>query len=603
MPRVNLTNKPEKINFNQIKKLFKLVPFKIKHWIFLILFVLATTGLGAFSSWLIGFIISQNFSQATFQNWQTNKMFYFLLVGILLVVYALSRLISIFNNLIVSTTFNKYSFELREQIYLKIQTLSMNFFENEKTGDLMTIVVSDTQNLTDAISNIITNILNVIFTFTITITLMFIYAPILAIIALVLVPSSGIVFIWIISKTKQNFKIAQDAAGSYNGYVEEILKTLPNIRLHNQRAEVIKKFEEVSLLERNAGRKAVLYWHILFPTYNLINILNQLIIVSLGTYFLLNKISTYGVVPLDFGIITSFSMYIATLTNQIKTVLGFTNSLQSGLASWERIERILNLQDKNPDLGHFDLDYKEGLIEFQNVSFAYPNNPDKIILKNINFTIPASTTLALVGHTGCGKTTISKLLAKFYEPQNGNILIDKQNSKSIKQASWREYIGTISQDTFLFEDTLLNNLKVANNEISEEEIFEICKITQIDKFIQNLPNGYQTILNNNGSNISEGQRQLLAITRAIISKKPIIIMDEATAKIDTITEKLIQEAMNYLMANRTLLVIAHRLSTIMHAEQIIVMENGRILEQGNHQTLLNNPQSKYAELYNAGFKE
>lgn len=601
--RIRMSNRSDKISFKDLKEIFSILPFSKKQWFLLFLFVFLTAGIGSLISWYIGFLVGHFFSSDNFEQiWKDQYSFYFLLVIILFFFYIFEKLISIFNSLMLSKAFNLYSKNLRETLYLKIQSLPMNFFENEKTGDLMAAISNDTENLANSLSSIISNILRVIFTFVLNATLMFLYAPILGLISIVLVPLTGIIFIYIISKTKKHFRKAQDAYGEYNGYIEEILDSLPNIRIHQKQNLVYKKFEQISLNERNAGRKSVLFWHILHPSYNFINIVNQLIIVSLSTYFFLNKIPSYGIKELDFGVITSFSMYISSLTSQIMTVLSFSNTLQNGLSSWDRIKRILEYKIPFEDEKLDSLKFIKGDIEFKNVNFHYPNLKDNVVLNNISFKIPAQTSLALVGHTGSGKSTISKLLAKFYEPSSGDILIDNQSSIKIDQKSWRDKIAIISQDTFLFEDTIFNNLKMVNPNIDNQKLLEICKLTKIDEFINVLPKGYETVLINNGRNLSEGQRQLLSITRALISEKPIIIMDEATSNIDTITEKKIQEALKYLSNKKTLLIIAHRLSTIINADNIVVLEKGKIIEQGRHFELLDN-KGKYFNLYNSILNE
>ncbi|AKA49692.1 hypothetical protein VO56_00070 [Mycoplasmopsis gallinacea] len=601
--RIRISKRSEKISFKDLKEIFSILPFSKKQWFLLFLFVFLTAGIGSLISWYIGFLVGHFFSSDSFEQiWKEEYSFYFLLVIILFFFYIFEKLISIFNSLMLSKAFNLYSKNLRETLYLKIQSLPMNFFENEKTGDLMAAISNDTENLANSLSSIISNILRVIFTFVLNATLMFLYAPILGLISIVLVPLTGIIFIYIISKTKKHFRKAQDAYGEYNGYIEEILDSLPNIRIHQKQDLVYKKFKQISLNERNAGRKSVLFWHILHPSYNFINIVNQLIIVSLSTYFFLNKIPSYGIKELDFGVITSFSMYISSLTSQIMTVLSFSNTLQNGLSSWDRIKRILEYKIPFEDEKLDYLKFIKGDIEFKNVNFHYPNLKDNVVLSNISFKIPAQTSLALVGHTGSGKSTISKLLAKFYEPSSGDILIDNQSSIKIDQKSWRDKIAIISQDTFLFEDTIFNNLKMVNPNIDNQKLLEICKLTKIDEFINVLPKGYETILINNGRNLSEGQRQLLSITRALISEKPIIIMDEATSNIDTITEKKIQEALKYLSNKKTLLIIAHRLSTIINADNIVVLEKGKIIEQGKHFELLDN-KGKYFNLYNSILNE
>ncbi|WP_426461294.1 ABC transporter ATP-binding protein [Mycoplasma hafezii] len=599
----NRTEQKTKFKFKDIKEIFKLVPFSKKNWVYLILIVLFSSALGSGISWLTGFIMNKFFSAENFEStWAQNITFFFILLLVLALFYIFNQLLNIANNLIIGKIFSKYSFLLRKEIYLKIQSLPMSFFENEKTGDLMAAITNDTQNLSDSVSSIVSNILRVGFTFGITLTLMFVYAPILALIAVLIIPTSAIFFFFVIGRTRGYFRKAQDAFGAYNGYLEEVLDVLPLVRIHQQQDQVYKEFEKYSLAERDAGRKSVLFWHVLRPTYNFIHIVNQLIIIALATYFYLHNIPSYGIVPLNFGIITSFSMYISTLTSQIMSIIDFSSTMQNGLASWDRIKRILDLESVDTDPSLKELQFKEGNIEFKDVNFAYPSNLDKKVLHNISFKIKQGETLALVGHTGCGKTTIAKLLSKYYKPLSGKILIDNQNGTDVTEKSWRKNIAIVSQDVFLFEDTFMNNFKLVNKDISEGEIINICKQTQLDEYISKLPLGYDTLITHNGANLSQGQKQLISITRALVSNKPIIIFDEATANIDTVTEEKIQNAMKFLMKKKTMLIIAHRLSTIIDANQILVIQQGKIIESGTHEELINLG-GKYSSLYTSGFNE
>ncbi|WP_036452517.1 ABC transporter ATP-binding protein [Mycoplasma buteonis] len=603
MRRFNLQQEPQKFKFKDLRDIFKLVPFTKKNWVALITLLFFSAAVGAAISWLTGWLVNYFFNAVNFeQTWEKNFVFYLIILAVLILFYLFNVLINILNNLILGKIFNKYSFLLRKEIYEKIQSLPMSFFENEKTGDLMAAISNDTQNISDSISNIVSSVLRVIFTFVFTLTLMFLYAPVLALISIVIIPLSAIIFLKIIGKTRAYFRKAQNAFGAYNGYLEEVLDVLPLVRVHQQHNKILKSFEKYSLAERDAGRKSVLFWHVMRPTYNFIHVINKLIIIALATYFYLHDIPSYGIVAFNFGVITSFSMYISTLTNQIMAIIDFSSTMQNGLASWDRIKRILDLESVDLDPRLTDLKVKEGQINFDNVSFSYPLNLDIKVLKNVNFQIKVGNTLALVGHTGCGKSTIAKLLAKYYSATTGNIYIDNQNAKDITEKSWRENIAIISQDVFLFEDTFLNNLKIVNPKLSEEQIKEICKLTQIDEYINSLPKGYETVIQHNGINLSQGQKQLLSITRALVSGKQIIIMDEATANIDTITEQKIQNTLNYLMKNKTMLIIAHRLSTIIDAHQILVINHGEIIEKGTHQELLNQ-KGYYHSLYQSGFND
>ncbi|WP_084107644.1 ABC transporter ATP-binding protein [Mycoplasmopsis pullorum] len=585
-----------------LKKIYSFIPFSKGTWFWVVTLLISLSLFESFTGWLIGYIFDKFFNQNTIgENFETIK--YFIFIGFLILAYVLLSFFEWIHEKIIGPRLTKFPYQLRQELYKKIQAMPISFFENEKTGDLMSSITEDTDNLSEAINSIILDYINVIFTFSITLTLMFLYAPILAALTLVILPITSLFFFKIILKGRKFFRKNRMLIGELNGYVEEIVDALPLIRIHQQQEKILEDFKRLNEKQALNQFRGSIYWSLSGSAYSIMKVLNQLVVISIGAFFLINNYPSYGITgQISLGLLTSFSIYVSTMTDQFSKILDFSNQIQNAISSWERIERILDLKPDQDQSQLGTLNFKRGDIRFNDVFFAYPKNPETKVLKNINFSIPSGKSLALVGHTGCGKTTVSKLLSKFYIPTEGTITIDDQEIREINESSWRENIAIINQEIFLFEDTIMNNLKIVNNQITDEEIIKICQLTKADKFIQKLEKGYQTVITHNGENLSQGQRQLLSITRAIISKKSIIIMDEATSNIDTITEKYIQEALNYLMDNKTMLIIAHRLSTIKNCDNILVLSKGEIIESGTHQELMSNSESYYAQLYKIGFE-
>ncbi|QZE12160.1 ABC transporter ATP-binding protein [Mycoplasma sp. Ms02] len=586
-----------------IFEILKFISLPKKTWFILVSIFGSLALIGVGVGWFTGHILKSFFDSSSFdQTWESSKTSYFIMVFILLLIYLTTKILTMATNYIVNVTLQVFPYNLRDSIYKKFQRMPMSVFEREKTGDLMSAMTNDTSSLFETATTLITATFSILFNYIIAMTMMFIYAPLIASIVFLIVPVSGFVFLIILTKTRGLFLKSRRMWGVYNGFLEETLDILPLVRIHDQKDYVLKQFIEVSKKERDAGRRSVLYWHIIRPTYNFIKSFNSIFVIGICVFFYVNKISTYGITPLDFGVITSFSLYVSTVTNKFGELIDFTNSMQNGIASWDRIKRILDLEEINQDPSLKELKIKKAHIKFENVSFKYNQDSEKHILNNVSFEIQPNTITALVGHTGSGKSTIAKLLAQFYQTDHGLVSIDDQNANDYTQNSWRNQIATISQDVFLFETSIRNNLKNYSNKISDEEMIRVAKETAAHDFIEKLPDGYDTILWQNGANLSQGQRQLLSITRAVLSNKPIIIMDEATSNIDTITELQVQNAIKVLFDKKTILVIAHRLSTIRKADQILVMNKGEIIERGDHDLLIQ-LDGHYASLYKTGFED
>ncbi|ADE20023.1 ABC transporter ATP-binding protein [Mycoplasma crocodyli] len=584
-----------------IREILIFAKIKKRIYLFALISSLLLTVFLFLSSWLIGFIFDKFFTKEKFNADTFDYRMYIMFVTFLASSYILTTLFRILLNLISNRIYVTIATRLREDIYKIIQDMPIYYFETKKTGDLMSAITNDTLNLTDAINSIITTLLSFIFGFFIAFTMMYLYAPILALIVTITLPTSSFLSLFLMRKSSYYYKEQQKALGDFNGYLEEILEALPLVNLHQQSKQVKDKFEKYnSALIPNEWTSSK-YWFSGWTLFNALKHVNTLLVMILSLVFFFNNIPSYGIAPFSFGTIAALSLYVQGASERFQGFIDVANVLYRGMGSWQRIKDVTNTEiEKEPD-NLANLNYTNGNIEFKNLTFSYPSKPDVEVLKNINFNIKPSSTTALVGATGCGKTTLSKILSKFYLPTSGDVLIDNQSIKTTSQTSWRNHIGIIMQDTFIFEDTIKNNLKCANENVSDDVIYEATKACSLHEFIMSLEKGYDTVIKHNGSSLSEGQRQLLAIARAFIANKPIIILDEATSNIDTITELQIQKALREMMKNRTMLIIAHRLSTIKEADNIIVIDKGQIIEQGNHDKLiLHNGQ--YANLYKTGFE-
>nr|WP_318024441.1 ABC transporter ATP-binding protein [Mycoplasmopsis caviae] len=554
------------------------------------------------ASWLIGFITDKFLDSKTFNIANFRMKDYIIFVILLACLYIFIKVFEISQRLTISKLSAKIGWNLRLQCYQKIQQMQMSYYEEEQTGDIMSALTNDIQNITQAIWDILVSFIAIIFEFTFIAIMMFVYAPLLAIIILLIALFNASI-IFLIIKSNQKFYIEQqERLGQFNGYLEEIMDALPLVNLHQQSQSVAKEFDKYSKALVKPDASAGFRMNITFPWFHFSKTLNLIILISTAALFVYYDIPIGGIKPLSAGVVMTFALYLFRINDNILLILEIVNGIQHGLGSIVRINKILALNPQFDENKLNELDYKTGKIEFKNVSFAYPSNPDKLVLKNISFTIEKGKSLALVGHTGCGKTTIAKLLSKFYVPTSGQILIDGQNILDIKSKSWRNYIDTILQETYIFNDTVKNNLTIVNPNISEQDFDKIVNKTSINEFIELMPNKYETFLKSNGNNLSEGQKQLIAITRSLIASKPISILDEATSNIDTITEFKIQKAMKHLMKDRSMLIIAHRLSTIKNVDEILVIKEGTIIERGSHKQLLNQ-NGHYKKIYALGVND
>ncbi len=515
------------------------------------------------------------------------KMIFFLLG-----IYIAGSLASIWQNRLMIAVAQKTVGTIRADLFSKLQSLPVKFFDINSHGDLMSRFTNDIDNVSDSLN---TSVLQ-LFTSTITLVgifvLMIYISPLLTLVTLIIVPLMLWVASLIIKKSKTFFTTQQVAIGTVNGYVEEMITGQKVVKVFCYEESAAKEFEMINYDLRDKGTQAQFYSGAMMPIIQNLNTINFALTATVGGLLAILK-------GLDLGGLAAFLQYSRQFGRPVNEISSQYNNLQSALAGAERIFQIMDQIPEIPDAdGAIDMTHAKGDVQFNDVTFSY--DADKIILKNISFAAKAGQKIALVGSTGAGKTTIMNLLPRFYDIQSGHITIDGIDIKNIQRKSLRRLLAIVLQDTHLFTATVMENIRYGRLAATDEEVIEAATLAGADSFIKRMPKGYQTVLENDGGNLSQGQRQLLNIARATVAKPAILILDEATSSIDTRTEVIIQKGMDALMQGRTSFVIAHRLSTVRNADEIMVLENGEIIERGNHENLLKQ-KGKYFELYTGQF--
>lgn len=468
---------------------------------------------------------------------------------------------------------------LRRTLFAKLQTLPIAFFDQNTHGDLMSRLSNDIDNISNTISQSTAQLMLSGFIIAGSLMMMLILSPLLTAASLITVPLVLVLTKTIAKRTKVLFKEQQTVLGKLNGHTEETISGIQVVKAFNHEERVITEFDTVNEKLCTVGIKAQIWSGFLMPLMNVINNLGFAAVAGVGGILAVKNMITIG-------IIASFLSYSRQFARPLNDIANIFNTLQTALAGAERVFEILDETGEPTDeIDAVVLEKPLGQVKFINVSFGY--RPDVPILHDINFNAAAGSSIALVGPTGAGKTTIVNLLARFYDISAGEILIDGRNIKEYTRDSLRNCFGIVLQDTYLFSGTIKDNIKYGRLDATDQEIQTAAVMANADLFIQQLPNGYDTMLTESGSNLSQGQRQLMAIARAILANPSILILDEATSNVDTRTELHIQEAMLKLMAGKTSFIIAHRLSTIRDADTIMVIDGGKIVEQGNHKDLLN----------------
>ncbi|WP_334198911.1 ABC transporter ATP-binding protein [Mycoplasma struthionis] len=522
--------------------------------------------------------------------------------GLIIFLYLLQLLFSYISTQLTIKSAMLTAKIMRLDAYKAIMKMPISFFDSINNGELMSILSNDIENITSGLNGSLNAIISSVATTLTSLAFMLYYSSYLTIITISFFFGSLIVAYFLMKKATPQFAKTQKRIATLNGFIEENLSAHHLINSYQRQEVINKEFEIKNQKLFKSSFKGNLYSGLIYPYGNAISNILQLLTVAFAFVFAFNNIGTGSGKKFQAGIIISFIIYVRIMSNQIIRTFENINAMQIASVSASRVIRLINLKPEvNEDLLK-TIDSVSGEVEFKNVDFSYNKSSDTLQLKNANFKANKGQVFAIVGPTGAGKTTIINLLSKFYLPNKGQVLIDNHSSTEINEKSWRNHISIVLQDTFLFKTTILENLRYANPNATDEEIQKAARISSADDFIQQLQNGYNEIVEEGGENFSQGERQLLAITRAIIANKNILILDEATSNVDTRTEKLIQAAMLELMKGKTSFVIAHRLSTIVNADQILVIKDGEIIERGTHAELLKLNQF-YAKLYNSSFDE
>lgn len=511
------------------------------------------------------------------------------IISILVLIYVGDWLVKFLQQFFMASIGQRMIHFIRKTLFDKIKSLPLSFFDGHQHGELMSRLTNDVDNISTTISSSLTLLLTHGFTLTgITIT-MLLLSPLLTLVAFLAV---GLIFLLtkvVTSHTKKLFKERQKELGILNGHVEESISGLSVVKAFCREEHMISDFEEKNEKLCKVSIKAMIWSGFLMPLMNVINNLGYLAIaVFSGVLYVKGEIT-------EIGLISSFLLYVRQFTRPFIEIANIYNNFQTAVAGAERVFEILDEEpepEDKPDA--VSLSNPKGDIVFEHVKFGY--NPEKIILNDVSQKIPAGTRVAIVGPTGSGKTTIINLLTRFYDVSEGRILLDGNDLRDIKMTSLRDAFGVVLQDTVLFADTIRNNISYGHAEATEEMIEEAAVIAGADNFIRRLPKGYDTVLEQGGGELSQGERQLLTIARAVLTNAPIMILDEATSSVDTVTEQHIRNAMLKLCEGRTSFIIAHRLSTIRDSDIILLIEKGEIAEHGNHEELMA-MNGKYAQMY------
>lgn len=509
-------------------------------------------------------------------------------------IYFISVLATYFQNLIMVKLSQETTAEIRRNLFTSMQKLPLRFFDTHSSGDLMSRLTNDVDNINMTLSQSITQMFSGIVTIIGMLIAMIVLSPALTVVGLITTPLMFLTSRFLVKKTQPFFIKQQQDLGNLNGYIEEIVSGQKAVLLFSQEETVENEFGKINRQLTKSSIMAQALSGFMGPLNNFINNMTFLIVAVVGGILALN---TTG---LSIGNIFVFILYMRSFTRPINEILNIFNTVQSALAG---AERVFEIMDEAPELdpdGAHDIAEPDGDVVLEHVKFSYDKG--KTILKDACIHAKRGETVAIVGPTGAGKTTIINLLTKFYDIDSGNILIDGENIDRLTRSSLRRNISMVLQDTYLFSETVRENIRYGRLDATDEDVILAAKMANAHAFIMQLPDGYDTILSDNGSNLSQGQRQLLAIARAVLSKASILILDEATSSIDTRTEFQIQKAMLRLMEGKTTFVIAHRLSTIKNADQILVLNQGEIIEQGTHESLLK-CNGFYANLYNSQFRE
>lgn len=509
-------------------------------------------------------------------------------------LYICSAVFSFIQGMIMTGITQKTCYRMRKEISEKINRMPMKYFESRTYGEVLSRITNDVDTLGQSLNQSVTQIITSVATLVGTLVMMISISGIMTLISLVILPVSAILISFIIKHSQKYFRQQQEYLGHINGQVEEVYGGHLVVQAYNKQESTIKKFEDTNQILFQSAWKSQFLSGLMQPIMQFVGNLGYVGVAISGGLLAIR--GTIGV-----GEIQAFIQYVRNFTQPIQQIAQVANMLQSMSAASERVFEFLDEEEEELTVEHaVHLDHVDGYVDFSHVSFGY--NPGQIIIRDFSAHVTPGQKIAIVGPTGAGKTTMVKLLMRFYDVTGGAIQVDGHDIRDFNRQELRDAFGMVLQDTWLFKGSIMENIRYGRLDATDEEVIEAAKAAHAHHFIQTLPGGYQMELNEDASNVSQGQKQLLTIARAILADNPILILDEATSSVDTRTEVRIQKALDNLMRGRTSFIIAHRLSTIKNADLILVMKDGDIIEQGTHEQLLVQ-KGFYADLYNSQFEE
>ena len=508
-------------------------------------------------------------------------------------LYVVSALCSFIQGMIMTGISQKTTYRLRKDITEKVNRMPMDYFDTKPVGEVLSRVTNDVDTLGQSLNQSATQLITSVTTLIGVLVMMLSISPLMTVVALLILPISVGLISFVMKHSQKYFSGQQEYLGNVNGQVEEVYSGHNVIKAFNKEDDVIREFDRTNDKLYESAWKSQFFSGMMMPVMQFVGNLGYVEVAILGGFLAIKK-------TIEVGDIQSFIQYVRNFTQPIQQVAQVTNMLQLAAASSERVFEFLEEKEEDQTVEHpVSVEGLHGNVQFENVHFGY--NPEKIIINDFSANVKEGQKIAIVGPTGAGKTTMIKLLMRFYDVNSGSIKIDGHDVRDFNRSELREMFGMVLQDTWLFHGTIMDNIRYGKLDATEEEVIQAAKAAHVHRFVQTLPGGYQMEINEEATNISQGQKQLLTIARAILADPKILILDEATSSVDTRTEVRIQKAMDNLMKGRTSFVIAHRLSTIRDADLILVMKDGDIIEQGTHTQLLAQ-NGFYAELYNSQFE-
>lgn len=509
-------------------------------------------------------------------------------------LYLISALCSFIQGYLMTGVSQKTTYRLRKEISEKINRMPMNYFDTKPVGEVLSRVTNDIDTLGQSLNQSATQMITSVTTLIGVLAMMLSISPLMTLATLVILPVSMILISFVMKHSQKYFRGQQEYLGNVNGQVEEIYSGHNIIKAFNKEEDVIREFDTTNDRLYDSAWRSQFFSGMMMPIMQFIGNLGYVVVAILGGFLAIRK-------TIEVGDIQSFIQYVKRFTQPIQQIAQVANMLQMTAAASERVFEFLEEEEEDQTVEHpVSVENLEGNVSFDHVHFGY--NADKIIVNDFSAEVKEGQKIAIVGPTGAGKTTMIKLLMRFYDVNSGAIKIDGHDVRNFNRSELREMFGMVLQDTWLFNGSIRDNIKYGKLDATDEEVIQAAKAAHVHQFVKTLPGGYDMELNEEANNVSQGQKQLLTIARAILADPKILILDEATSSVDTRTEVLIQKAMDNLMKGRTSFVIAHRLSTIRDADMILVMKDGDIVEQGNHEELLAKG-GFYADLYNSQFEK